>query len=582
MAGKDKTNIGLLYTLGKSLANFNDFEELVADICNNLQKIFNSKYIILFFEKDGGKGMVPVYWEGIEWVPAENSRISRRQKFWQMMQRIRSLKIIKQIDPRSKRFFSVHILKLENILNDNDVLFPLTINKEVVGAIVIGDSKLPASNELRKIVAGFRESAGIALSQTLTVQRLYREKREKELLLEVSKRISSTLKLNKVLDLIIDQMRTVVPYDKAALMLLDNKTGKLKYQVYRIPPKYSNPKFSLKLSEGLSGWSARKGHSVIVPDVRKDTRYVNLFSDTRSELVVPIKFGKKVIGVFNLESNELNTYNYENKELVKALAGQAAISLRNAMLYEEMLQKRKLEHEMEMAARIQQALLPKRLPVLQDFELAAINVPSRTVGGDLYDFIQFANGRVGITIGDVAGKGAPGAIIMATLFASYRGLVRAGMKVAAMIYELNNVLTESITTGSFATFFFGVLNPDNKEFYYVNAGHNPPVLLHEDNSWDYLQEGGTVLGFMKGLEYKRGFVKLKPGDLLFLYTDGVTEARNKNNNMFEDSRLLKFLKENKHEHATKFLQKLLKRIQVFSGKKHLADDVTMLVIKVKN
>jgi len=233
------------------------------------------------------------------------------------------------------------------------------------------------------------------------------------------------------------------------------------------------------------------------------------------------------------------------------------------------------------ARRFQRALLPRTLPQVSGYDFAAINVPSQTVGGDLYDFIQFSDGRIGISIGDVAGKGTPGAIIMAMLYSTYRGLVRQKMPMDKMMHDLNNLLKKRISPSSFVTFFYGELNPASGEFVYCNAGHCGPFLLRSDGRVEKLTEGGLVLGFLADMTYEVGRTQLQAGDLLLLYTDGVTEAMPLGlNEIFDESRLLTLLRENRDASALVLLRHLYHKVKAYTGSPRLLDDLTAVAVKV--
>lgn len=570
-----------LDALATAIIQTHDYQKAASLLISGLTALFQAQRGILFFEREYGQGMEPVQWHGLEVSPNGHTRISRRHHLWNVLKS--PLTWIK-VDEALAKYLELLIPSAGSKSAracPYDLIIPLLFNEGVVGAVILGGVAIqPSSNRATAALRRLSERAGGMLLHTTMHEQLEQERAEKELLLEVSKRINSSLQLNDVFELITENVKNVVPYDKAAIMLLDPDTKELHLNFYRaaspLPPKY----YRIKMTEGICGWVARKGHSVIVPDVRTDTRYVKMYHDTLSELAVPLKVGTKVIGVFNLESNIPNAYDFRAKEMVKALASQAAIAIQNARLYGEMLKKRELEHELTTAHQIQQALLPKRLPNIEGYRFAALNIPSKLVGGDLYDFIQFYDGRVGIAIGDVSGKGAPGAILMANLFASYRGLVRLGMPLEQMFAELNNILKSSIAPGNFATFFFGILVPMTSELYYVNAGHNPPILLRANNQIERLETGGTVLGFMKDLKFQRGYIKVAAGDLLYLYTDGVTEAIKRNNVMFGEDRVIRFLIENRNLEPEQLVQRFFDRIKDFTGLENIDDDLTMSIMKI--
>jgi sigma-B regulation protein RsbU (phosphoserine phosphatase) len=229
---------------------------------------------------------------------------------------------------------------------------------------------------------------------------------------------------------------------------------------------------------------------------------------------------------------------------------------------------------------LQQVLLPKYPPRLNGFSFAAMNIPSRLIGGDLYDFIQFTDQRIGLAIGDVSGKGTPGAILMATLYASYRGLVHEQVSLDKMMFDLNHILKKRSTPGNFATMFYGELHADSKILTYCNAGHNAPILLHADHKIERLDEGGTVLGFVENAPYSMSQVELLPGDIVFLFTDGLTESFGPDEEMFGEDRLVDVLLEHRDLQPSTLLRRIYLAVKRFLVNGNPQDDFTTLVMKV--
>ena len=181
---------------------------------------------------------------------------------------------------------------------------------------------------------------------------------------------------------------------------------------------------------------------------------------------------------------------------------------------------------------IQRSFLPDSDPVIAGYDIAGKNIPSEQVGGDYYDFIKIMGGQLGIAVGDVSGKGIPAAIIMASFRSSLIAEIRNNYSISEICSKVNSLLYESITSGNFVSAVYGVLDSDKHIFTYANCGHNQPIFLKENGSIEYLKEGGQILGISPAVEYKQGQVELKPGELIVLYTDGVTEVFDKKGREF--------------------------------------------------
>jgi serine phosphatase RsbU (regulator of sigma subunit) len=239
-----------------------------------------------------------------------------------------------------------------------------------------------------------------------------------------------------------------------------------------------------------------------------------------------------------------------------------------------------LEQEMNIARDIQMELLPKTFPKLPGLDMFAFTVPARHVGGDCYDVIDVGDGKLAITIGDVSGKGTPAAILMANVQAAVRALSESHVPAAELITRVNRLVHGYTEESVFITFFYSVLDTHTGEIIYVNAGHNPPCVLRADGSREYLDRGGLVVGILPGSEYEVGTTALHAGDDLVLYTDGITEAANPEDEMFGEERLEQLLIEHRHSSAREIEEQVYSSIKDFAAGAAQADDLTMVIVKM--
>ncbi|MFC1562335.1 PP2C family protein-serine/threonine phosphatase, partial [candidate division KSB1 bacterium] len=210
---------------------------------------------------------------------------------------------------------------------------------------------------------------------------------------------------------------------------------------------------------------------------------------------------------------------------------------------------------------------------------AGLNVSSRTIGGDLFDFVELSKDEIGVAIGDVAGKGIPGALLMALLFATFREQVRQSDLTEKIIFKVNETLYHQTQADKFATFFYGILDCGRDEFRYTNAGHNPPLFLDTGGGMKELVYGGPILGFITDTAYASEKLSLRSGDILLMYTDGLSEALNDRDEEYGEHRILAELEKNRKRPAAGIIKKLLKAIETFTKKRNQDDDITMVVIK---
>ncbi len=299
-------------------------------------------------------------------------------------------------------------------------------------------------------------------------------------------------------------------------------------------------------------------------------------------ILVPFLYQGNLVGILTVgEKMSKNRYNAEDMTVLSVLANQAAIAVENARLHRETLEKQRMEEDLKLAHEIQKNLLPRASPKGPRFEFAGYNLPSREVGGDYYDFLPLAGGKIGVVIGDISGKGIPAAILMSNLQATFRiSAVHASSPAEAM-YIVNNQITQTTSVEKFATVFYGVFDPATYSFAYTNAGHNCPIHRHIEGKYSMLKEGGLVIGVMENVLYRSKQIALVPGDILVFYTDGVTEARNREEEEFGEDRLMQAMEGPSTISAQSVLDSILDAVKDFSSDDFQPDDLTLVVLKVK-
>jgi sigma-B regulation protein RsbU (phosphoserine phosphatase) len=408
------------------------------------------------------------------------------------------------------------------------------------------------------------------------------------LLLEITRKISRSLNLEEVLAQVMDTLDSLLPYDAAGIYIIrrdphttDGGSTALVFhaEAVRGYDIEEMMELRLKLGEGLIGWVAQKGEGVVVPDVRADARYVNARRETQSEVVAPIISNDEVIGVFDLESDELNAYTEDDAQLLMLLASQVAIIVEKAMLHEQLVEKKRLEAQLEVARQVQLALLPESDPVMDGFDISAYNFSTEEVSGDYYDFVKPYEDHLGLVIADVSGKGVPASLLMAFLRASLRAAIHTGYAPNVAAAKVNYLLWESIEPHQFVTAFYGMLDATNRTLAFVNAGHNPLLILNGDDTSRFIERGGLPLGLFKDTRYYEYYLPIDSGQVLVLYTDGATEATNPDGEEFGRDRLVTAVRESRQRPARDMIDYIYNVIYEWSGGHGAGDDVTFVVIK---
>ena len=300
-----------------------------------------------------------------------------------------------------------------------------------------------------------------------------------------------------------------------------------------------------------------------------------------SFLAVPLQTQDKTIGLIYVDSqNLLRQFTEEDLTLLTVMANIAAIRIENERLSEVEQVELLMKKELEQAAEIQRNLLPREPPPVEGMELAAFSYPCRSVGGDYFDYLTLAGGRLGIIVGDVAGKGLAAALLMSSLQARVQVLIEEPGDLGTLVGRLNASVARTCPGNRFVTFFLCSLDPATGELSYSNAGHNPPYLLRAaSGEVEQLTVGGPVLGILPAARYESAMVRIEPGDVLVMFSDGITEAQSASGEEYGEERLLAVLETVRHLPATDISRAVRESVEMFMGTAPAVDDITLVVAR---
>lgn len=409
------------------------------------------------------------------------------------------------------------------------------------------------------------------------------------LMVEINRRISILTELDDILNFIVNSVREVIAYDAAEIFLLDLESQMVEYVAGHgggggDGDDESDPTaVALESHNGIVGWVITTGESVLASEVADNPYYLNLRAKTRSQLTVPISSDGTTIGAFSLESNHRNNFTEKDLEWLSVLATQVAIAIDKTKWQQELMERKQLDEELRIAREVQLSLLPTQAPQIENLDIAGINIPSRDIGGDYFDFIPIVDGHLGVVVADVVGKGIPASLIMASFRAFLRAEIRNNYAIRTIFAKVNNLLHETLKQHQFVSAFYGVLDLERRRFTYSNGGHHPAILFRPNGKLQYLQSGGPVLGIFEDTSYDEQFIDLLPGDLIIFYTDGLVEAENKAGEMFGRKRLEQFVRKNAHLDAAKLCEVVYAEVKSFLKDEEdgrPTDDTTVVVAKV--
>jgi len=385
--------------------------------------------------------------------------------------------------------------------------------------------------------------------------------------------ITSTLDLDPLLDRVVNDIAESIGCVEVSVWLRDPNGDDMILHGVRGCSLYKKGARLQIGCRGMVGHVAASGHMRYSPDVLLDPYYIACEPDTRSEVDLPLKAGGEVIGVLSISHKEINAFSGDQLQVFKALAGHIAVAIENARLFKHERQEReRMQNEVQEARAVQQALFLKAVPLVPGFAFETAWHPAGVVAGDWFDFIDLGDGRYGIALADVSGKGMPAALLMSATRAILRSLAKLDSSPSQTLLRLNQTLSEDFPMGKFVTMIYAVLDARSREITVASAGHLRPLLINGECAFLDVDTGLPLgLGASSYPEHK---IKLKPGTRLLFYTDGITEAMNRNEEEYGPARLLEHFLQ-----PDACVEGLIEEVQRFGHGSDRTDDATAVLIR---
>ncbi len=415
------------------------------------------------------------------------------------------------------------------------------------------------------------------------VKRLEQKIKRLSTLIDVNALISSSLNLDQILENVMTISKQVMNADASSLMLIDEKTNELVYEVAlgSVGEKLKQ-EFRLKMGQGIAGAVAQDGKPLLIEDVYTHPKFFRGHDQatgyrTKSMIAVPLKVGDRITGVAQVINRlDGNAFDNDDLELFIALCSMAAIAIENAKMHRSLMEKQRLVKDMEFARTVQESFLPQHAPEIAHYRFSAQYTPSQEVGGDFYDFIRIDNRKTGIVIGDVSGKGVPAALYMAKLGSDLRTLAFTEEDPAAALRQLNDLLADRSRRGMFASVLYLELDSENGSMTLANAGHLPPLIKKADGSVTKLSgAGGSPLGILKGMQFGQETVRIIPGDTVVVYTDGIIEAMNGREDLYGHERFEEVIRKSASDPEA-LRSAIITDVNRFTGLAPQHDDMTLV------
>lgn len=576
----------LINELSVEFISILDLDVLIERVAQRVKEVIDYKFFNIFLvdEMRGGlawKKAVGYAPEAIARYPVIPFDRSIASAAWR-----EGLTIIVGDVQRDARYFPVETT--EDEIPRSEIAVPLMIarDQKIVGVLTI-ESAEPNyfTREHERVLNVLGNHLAIALDHARVYDELRQRTRELRTLIEIGHEITAILDLDRLLQTIAPLLERVINYEFLLVGLIDEEDDDF---VWHVEYGYGVEKFERAsrspLSQGVVGRAVRERRTQIVSDVLRDPDY--FVTDNwrgqgqRSEIAVPLIYEEKVIGVVALEHRRTNAFNEYHARILENIANPLAIALVNARLYAQHVEhERSLEREILMARDVQRAMIPDPLN-LKGFEIAARLESALNLSGDFYDYIPLSENRLGLMIGDVAGKGVRAAMGMAAARSHLRSAARRGGGPTRVLRDANTRLHRDLKANLLLTLVYGVLDLETRSFQYCNAGHNAPYLVRASGKVRPLKTGGLLVGVFDKQQYKAETIQLEKGDLLFFYTDGLTEARTPERQEFGEQRLIDFLLAHRHLKASALVDAVVKEVREFARDDDMQDDLTLLAIRV--
>jgi phosphoserine phosphatase RsbU/P len=389
--------------------------------------------------------------------------------------------------------------------------------------------------------------------------------------------------LEDTLKMTIDLVFQAIPAERGFLFLKEN--GDLSCKIARGINEAALPTASqVQLSRSITNKVLSEGASVLTSDAMHDPRFQAqhsvVLSQIRSVMAVPLASGEEIFGMVYVDNPFNNRFTEEDLKVLTTIASVASIKIENDRLLDERLEKRRMEEELKVASEIQMRLQPFAPPKIDGWDMTGVSFPCREIGGDYYDFIhRKRDSHLIVAVGDVSGKGTGAALLMSSLHAAVRAQSQTRASISEVMAEINQYIFENSPSNKFLTLFYGELDPDTGTLAYSNGGHNAPIFVRRGGEVERLDKGGLPIGMMQGVVYQEASVAFDRGDVLVIYSDGITESINEREEEFDEERLIEVVKDNLGRSASGVRDRIDEALSRFVGTTAPVDDMTLMIIK---
>jgi phosphoserine phosphatase RsbU/P len=464
----------------------------------------------------------------------------------------------------------------------SELAVPLITKNKVIGVMDL-EARQPAyfKEEHARVLSIIASRIAVSIENARLYTRTVRQAGTLALLNEISRELTSILNLDQLLKRVGDLLLKVIDYQMFSILLLDNQTQKL---VHRFSVRFKENiqlKHDIPLGRGLVGAAALEKKPILVHDVCRDPRYINVNPETRSELCVPLIYKDAVSGVLDLEHTRRGFFTEDHVRTISTLAAQIAIAIENATLYERIArEEQRLERDLAMAREVQHHFLPPVCPSLRNAEVAARFSPAHAIGGDMYDFLDYKPPRACMLVSDVSGKGAPAALYAALVSGILRSLAPGEPPPAQMLGMVNRSLNQRRLDANYVVLCCALWDDERKVMRVANSGLPRPIYCHQGHA-HMIEAAGLPLGMFPEAVYDEITIHASPGDVFVFFSDGIVDSGNNHEAQFGRVRLEHLISKSAAGTAQEIVDAIFNETAEFSAGTPVFDDQTAVVLKVK-
>lgn len=467
-------------------------------------------------------------------------------------------------------------------------------------ATIIAGDRHSAANLISSLEAPYKTQISAPVGPATLAPKPAEKSPEKSVdddALAIISRVSLTLlsprSLDETLLQVLECVFEFVSADRGYVMLFeapeDNPKGSVELvckAMKTLAPGVASDSANVEISRSISEQVLKNGVSVLTSDAQQDPRFQEhrsiALGGLRSVMAVPLAVESRILGMIYVDNPfHTNRFTERDLQLLALIGGVAAIRIENVHLLDAQQEQKRLANELALASEIQFRLHPETPPAIPGYDVVGVSFPCYEVGGDYYDFIEKPDGRYVVALGDVSGKGTGAALLMSSIHAAVRAHTRTRLSASEIVSEINQYIYDNTPANRYITLFYSELDPRSHQLTYINGGHNPSLLVRASGEVTRLDIGGFPVGITPFGDYREGWVEIEPGDVMVVYSDGVTESLDEEGEEFGEARLIEIVQKNRGRTPAGLRDRIDEALTKFVGKADSVDDLTLVILKRK-